>query len=1351
MNKTISDALKGKMGDTLIFLAYIAVDINENIAHNYAISAGVKYQTVVNHINQLASAGFLVRTSYSTWNWQVAITPEYFIEIAETIIKEHKKRLEQVRGLKIGRGQDAEFLWAVAEAYHYGTEDVAHILRGSYPGRDFPDIRHSGYMSMGTGTLRYLRRYVLMGRFDEWLIHLKSQDFNTLVSSALVESLSCDDVPERMFDRLHALILRHEKEGRESIPYTTDYLKDLTSCYRYFYDGTVSRPSAPNPTFPYRVMLAIRELYKDNASTSVALFTDALKERNKTNKEKNLFGNGVMSFYLILAYKKLNTEDSNKKIQQFLNKKVVADSDELGPAAFLAHWVGSASDISHLDNMTYHMWRRSEGVHGKYLAEIVAGYLGYMGEGYEIPMPDMVPEYALLRHELSPYLDLPQEERDRLAALFGGAPILTTIRKKERWEKVLEDMSRLMAAQKDSKAGQTDDRTERIGYFMNHNGSELEFRIQSRLKSGSWSAGKKAAQSDFFKGNIHCMDETDRKIAAAAKDYCFGSHVSSEDALPFLIGSDKVYTDSPYELVTVREEKPYITLRSAGSRFIPGTNVSKDRRGLRRPVTINRISRTEYAVIVLNDIQIKLLDALMSLQTLPESSTQYLEEFLPALSRHIEVHSSLLEGGSSLENLKGTPVLHIKIDPKPDEYLVGIYAQPLEGGHKKYRPGEGDKVIYDQSDGTRYQVTRELRLEKQNLEAIVDFLEVETDITAVEADGFYLLPDMMLRLVEWASERPEAYVLEWPEGKKIKVYPASQSSANVGIKCNEGWFEVEGEIKLKDADSIKIQEILSLISKGNVVGNYVKLSDENYLALTDTLRKQMKRLEGISQLNRGGARISQFNIGALAEIVRGRQGGISVDDGYSVLLRRIEEAAILEPRVPEGLNAALRDYQYEGFRWMVRLDHWGAGACLADDMGLGKTVQAIAFMLHKASAGPSLVVAPASVVMNWANEIARFAPGLRVSLLNHAEDRSMVIAEAAAGDVILSTYGLLPQEEERLAAVKWNVICLDEAHTIKNRQTKTSAAAMALHASSRIILTGTPVQNHLGEMWNLLQFLNPGLLGTFEQFSHKFIANENADLGALRRMVQPFILRRTKSQVLDELPEKTDIVRNVELSDMEILAYEGLRERVESELEGENKVSVNALAEITRLRQAACAMSLVEKNWNGRCAKIDCFRDLVGDILSGGNRILVFSQFTSFLSLALRALDDSKVEYFYLDGSTPIKKREEMVAAFQKGERQIFVVSLKAGGLGLNLTGANYVIHLDPWWNPSIEQQATDRAHRIGQKQPVTVYHLVSSHTIEEKILRLHKTKRDLADSFLAGTDIAHALTIDDLRSLAER
>ncbi len=382
-----------------------------------------------------------------------------------------------------------------------------------------------------------------------------------------------------------------------------------------------------------------------------------------------------------------------------------------------------------------------------------------------------------------------------------------------------------------------------------------------------------------------------------------------------------------------------------------------------------------------------------------------------------------------------------------------------------------------------------------------------------------------------------------------------------------------------------------------------------------------------------------------------------------------------------------------------------------------------------------------------------------MQVLNTAADRKAMVEQAAAGDVVLTTYGLFVTEEENLAAKEWNTVCLDEAHVIKNRQTKTSAVVMRLQAQHRIILTGTPVQNHLGELWNLFQFANPGLLGSHEQFRQKYIVpieqQDNKERSRqLKRIVSPFMLRRTKQEVIEELPDKTEINLPVELTDEELAVYEVIRRRAKQLLEDEPSaqgVSVNTLAEITRLRQAACAAQLVEKGWKGECTKLNTLADLLQEIVDGGNAVLVFSQFTSFLALVRQRLDSLHRPYLYLDGAVPVRQRDQLVQQFQRGECPIFIISLKAGGLGLNLTGANYVIHLDPWWNPAIEQQATDRAYRIGQRQNVTVYHLIAQHTIEEKILRLHQTKRNLADAMLSGTNESHKLTSKELLEMIEK
>ena len=484
------------------------------------------------------------------------------------------------------------------------------------------------------------------------------------------------------------------------------------------------------------------------------------------------------------------------------------------------------------------------------------------------------------------------------------------------------------------------------------------------------------------------------------------------------------------------------------------------------------------------------------------------------------------------------------------------------------------------------------------------------------------------------------------------------------------------------------------------------------------------------------------------------QGELEIREPESLvqMRRKIGESRKLDVEIPQGLNATLRDYQEDGIRWILRMASWGAGVCLADDMGLGKTLQTLACMLSLKDKGAQMVVAPASVVGNWRIEANRFTPSLNVVMLNELaiDARGSAIAGLGSGDLLALTYGLLVSECDALAGRDWASVCLDEAHTIKNRDTKSSAAAMRLKSACRIILTGTPIQNHLGELWNLMQFINPGLLGSYEHFSERFIAPIGAGKqeaqAQLKRLIAPFLLRRTKQEVARELPDKEDITLPVSLSEEELSVYEAIRRQAKSELESSSTVNVNTLAMITKLREAACSASLVEKGIDIPSSKLSLMVDKLQQIVEQGNRVLVFSQFTSFLEMARKEMENAGItDYFYLNGSTPVCERQKMVASFQAGEKRVFLISLKAGGLGLNLTGANYVFHLDPWWNPAIEQQATDRAYRIGQKQKVSVYHLISEHTIEEKILRLHQSKRSIADALLQGSDTSHKLTAKEL------
>ena len=451
----------------------------------------------------------------------------------------------------------------------------------------------------------------------------------------------------------------------------------------------------------------------------------------------------------------------------------------------------------------------------------------------------------------------------------------------------------------------------------------------------------------------------------------------------------------------------------------------------------------------------------------------------------------------------------------------------------------------------------------------------------------------------------------------------------------------------------------------------------------------------------------------------------------------------------------MRDYQLEGYQWLARLSRWGVGGVLADDMGLGKTVQTLGVLVDRAVDGPALVIAPTSVGDNWVRETERFAPELTAKLYRDS-DRDALIQSAGPGDLIIASYQLVQRDAKRFTSRSWGTLVLDEAQFIKNSQTKTSQAIRKIEAEWRIGLSGTPLENHLGELWSLFRTLSPGLLGSWERFRKKFAEpiekmKDDERRLSLARLVRPFILRRTKDKVLSELPPRTEITVQAVMSAEEERRYQEARLAAVAELSGaveEGKAGqqrMKTLAWLTKLRQLACHPRLVDPTWSKGSAKLDLFLSLVDELREGDHRALVFSQFVKHLTVIRNALDEKGITYQYLDGSTPAKERARRVDAFQAGEGELFLISLKAGGTGLNLTAADYVLHLDPWWNPAVEDQATDRAHRIGQERPVTVYRLVAKGTIEEQILEMHADKRELVSGVLEGTDTAGRVNTDEL------
>jgi hypothetical protein len=540
---------------------------------------------------------------------------------------------------------------------------------------------------------------------------------------------------------------------------------------------------------------------------------------------------------------------------------------------------------------------------------------------------------------------------------------------------------------------------------------------------------------------------------------------------------------------------------------------------------------------------------------------------------------------------------------------------------------------------------------------------------------------------------------------------------------------------------------------------------KRWVALSDgTLTRIESSIESLTAeaadvMDGAEGRLAVHQLGRLDRWIEENDG--RVDAAVQALRGQLRALAVAaEPAMPDGLAATLRPYQRLGLAWLQFLQALGAGGILADDMGLGKTITTLAFLLRRKQAEgpmPSLVVCPTSVATNWAREAERFTPDLRVLVL-HGPARGRLVASIADSDIVVTTYAILRRDADALAAIKFRCAVLDEAQNIKNADSATARAARRLDASMRLALSGTPIENRLGELWSLASFANPGMLGTARSFETRFerpIASDRGSplAGRLRSIVRPFLLRRTKNDVLPELPPKTEVDRIVSLGHHEKRMYDALAHSLRASVakdidKRKGNASLSVFAALTRLRQMACDPRLVDPRMDRtESAKRTAFLEIVRELVAEGRRALVFSQFVELLTLWRRDLDAEKIAYEYLDGSTT--QRDRVVARFQEGTAPLFVISLKAGGAGLNLTAADTVIHCDPWWNPAVEDQATDRAYRIGQDKPVTVVRLVARGTIEEKILSLKAKKRELTRAVVG--DDARALegmTAEDIRLL---
>jgi superfamily II DNA or RNA helicase len=742
----------------------------------------------------------------------------------------------------------------------------------------------------------------------------------------------------------------------------------------------------------------------------------------------------------------------------------------------------------------------------------------------------------------------------------------------------------------------------------------------------------------------------------------------------------------------------------------------------------------------------------------PLAAQEQVLSAISAISGLVTVQSDIggdMAGAIEVEAVS-TPLVHLL--PAGTGLKVALLVRPFGSGGPYYRPGQGGETVVAEVGGDRLQTYRNLDLEQALAQQVLEGCPVWE--LEPEADGEWLIsdPEQCLELLLFLQSLGDQIILEWPEGETLRIKRlVGAESFQLNIGQQQDWFSASGSLQVSDDLVLNIQQLLSLLEKSP--GRFIRLDDGQFLALTESFRKRLEELRSFSEAHGKGLRFHPLAAFALEDLVE-EAGSVTADDHWHAHIRRLKEVETLQPELPSTLQAELRDYQVEGFQWLARLAHWGVGACLADDMGLGKTLQALALMLTRANQGPSLIVAPTSVCLNWLAEAQRFAPTLRGYSFG-GSDRQKMLKDLQPFDMMVCSYGLLQQEEvgEMLAQVHWQTIVLDEAQAIKNVATKRSKSAMALQGGFKMLTTGTPIENHLGELWNLFRFINPGLLGSLDSFNQKF-ANpieryqDRAAKQKLKKLIQPFILRRTKAQVLEELPSRTEITLQVELSREEMAFYEALRREALNKLANPRDLDrpqhLQVLAEIMKLRRACCNSRLVLADSPIPSAKLQLFGEVLEELLDNHHKVLVFSQFVDHLSILREHLEQKHISYQYLDGSTPAKERQKRVTAFQAGEGDVFLISLKAGGTGLNLTAADYVIHMDPWWNPAVEDQASDRAHRMGQQRPVTVYRLVAQGTIEEKIVQLHQHKRDLADSLLEGTEMSGKMSTEELLNLLQ-
>ncbi|XXF79245.1 DEAD/DEAH box helicase [Myxococcaceae bacterium GXIMD 01537] len=892
--------------------------------------------------------------------------------------------------------------------------------------------------------------------------------------------------------------------------------------------------------------------------------------------------------------------------------------------------------------------------------------------------------------------------------------------------------------------------------------------VKKQTRRGTLSTGARMTASRLLEEYREQLSEQDLRVAEHLVAWAPTSRAAgtyAAHAFLSLVGHPRVFVDGrPDEPLEMRRARLGFTALTAGEHIRLEPSVEGERFNPKLLGTLLRTFAVGEPLVTVDEPRGRclLIDAGDDARRIWSVLEKHGDQFPP------ESHEPLLERLARLEtrlplvvplSLKGREfasetVTVVRVRLLPDVSLeLELFVRPGPGA-PLFHPGDGPRDVLLSRGGTRGYVRRDLLREDERARAALTALPLAD---AKEGPPFCFRlqdTDAALELVAALQRPPPGIEAEWLDEKPFIAPSAGPEALKVIVERKRDWFGVSGELKV-EAGRIELAVVLDAARRQK---RFVRVDTHRWVELSDVLRHRLLAVADHTFLGKSRAELSPGAVPAL-DALANAGAEVEAAPAWKLLGERLAASLSLKPKPPAALGTALRDYQVEGHAWLSRVAAWGAGACLADDMGLGKTVQALALLLDRARLGPALVLAPTSVAFNWVQEIQRFAPGLRPVLYAEQTERAKCLAKLKKNDVLIVSYGLLVRDAAALAGRTFATLVADEAQALKNPGTRRARAARQLDAGFRVALSGTPLENHLGDLWSLFSVVFPGLLGSWEQFRERFAApierGKDPDArGALARVLRPFLLRRTKQEVARELPPRTEVQVPVALSEEEFALYEDARLAAVAEVSDQGRglrdeqQRFQVLAALTRLRLLASHPRLYDPESKLASSKLRRLLELLEELRSEGHRALVFSQFTSHLALVRAELERAGFTYQYLDGATPAGARARNIQAFQDGAGDVFLISLKAGGTGINLTAADYVIHLDPWWNPAVEDQATDRAHRIGQTRPVTVYRLVARGTIEEKILSLHTDKRALVAGILEGSDAAARLTTRDLLEL---